>query len=114
MILPVVAPAGTGATMEPAAQLLGVAAARLNITALLPWLVPKLAPLMVIGVPVVPLDGLTPEIDGTIVVNGKLLLAKPFCLTKTTPEFDPSGTVATIWLGVQVAITVALRFPNSK
>jgi hypothetical protein len=100
--------------MEPVAQLLGVAAARLNITVLLPWLVPKLVPLMVIGVPVVPLWGLTSVMDGTTVVNGKLLLAKPFCLTKTTPEFEPSGTVATISVGVQLAITVALRFPNSK
>jgi hypothetical protein len=34
--LPVVAPAGTGATMEPDAQLVGVAAPRLNITLLPP------------------------------------------------------------------------------
>jgi hypothetical protein len=35
-ILPVVAAAGTGTTMEPTAQLLGVAPATLNITVLLP------------------------------------------------------------------------------
>ena len=39
---PVVAPAGTGATMPPPLQLVGVAAVRLNVT--VPCVVPKFVP----------------------------------------------------------------------
>jgi hypothetical protein len=50
--LPVVAPAGTGATIDVALQLVGVAAVPLNVTK--PWVVPKFAPAIVTGVPTAP------------------------------------------------------------
>jgi hypothetical protein len=52
---PVVAPAGTGATMVVALQLVGVVAMRLNVT--VPP-VPKSVPVMVTEVPTGPEDGL--------------------------------------------------------
>jgi hypothetical protein len=52
---PVVASAGTGATMLVALQLVGVAAMRLNVTV---PAVPKLLPVMVTEVPTGPEDGL--------------------------------------------------------
>jgi hypothetical protein len=54
--LPVVAPAGTGATIVVALQLLGVAAMPLKVSVLAPWAAPKFVPLMVTGVPTA-LDG---------------------------------------------------------
>jgi hypothetical protein len=53
---PVVAPAGTGATMLVALQLVGVVAMRLNVT--VPAL-PKLVPVTVTEVPTGPEDGLS-------------------------------------------------------
>jgi len=52
---PVVAPAGTGATMPVALQLVGVDAMRSNVTV---PAVPKLVPVMVTEVPTGPEDGL--------------------------------------------------------
>src|SRR5436305_11921560 len=52
--LPVVAPAGTGATIEVALQLAGVATVPLNVTALVPWVEPKLPPAMVTDAPTAP------------------------------------------------------------
>jgi len=52
--LPVVAPAGTGAAIEVALQLTGVAAVPLNVTVLVRWVEPKLLPAMVTDVPTAP------------------------------------------------------------
>lgn len=52
--LPVVAPFGTGTTMDVALQLVGVAAVPLNVTVLVPWLDPKVVPVIVTEVPVGP------------------------------------------------------------
>jgi hypothetical protein len=52
--LPVVAPAGTGATMLVALQLVGTAAMPLNVTVLVPCVAPKFAPLIVTEVPTNP------------------------------------------------------------
>jgi hypothetical protein len=52
--LPVVAPAGTGATMLAALQLVGVAAVPLKLTVLVPCAAPKLEPLMVTEAPTNP------------------------------------------------------------
>jgi hypothetical protein len=49
--LPVAAPAGTGATMPVALQLVGVAAVPLKVTVLVPWLAPKFAPAIVTDPP---------------------------------------------------------------
>jgi len=54
---PVAAPAGTGATMLVADQLVGVAAAPLNVTVLAPCVAAKFVPVIVIAVPTGPLAG---------------------------------------------------------
>jgi hypothetical protein len=51
---PVAAADGTGATMLPALHEVGVAATPLNLSVLVPWVAPKLAPLTVIEVPTGP------------------------------------------------------------
>ena len=51
---PVVAPLGTGAAMLVALQLVGVANVPLNVTVLLPWVVPKFVPVIVTDVPTTP------------------------------------------------------------
>jgi hypothetical protein len=51
---PVAAPAGTGATMLVALQLVGVAAVPLKVTVLVPCVAPKLKPLIVTDVPIGP------------------------------------------------------------
>src|SRR6266849_608017 len=51
---PVVAPLGTGATMLVPLQLVGVANVPLNVTVLVPWVVPKFVPVIVTDVPTVP------------------------------------------------------------
>src|SRR6266849_8105091 len=48
---PVSAPLGTGTPMLVAFQLVGVPAIPLNVTVLLPWLLPKFVPPIVTGVP---------------------------------------------------------------
>jgi hypothetical protein len=54
---PVVAPVGTGTTIWLVLQLDGVAAVPLKVTVLLPLVVPKFDPVMVIEVPTLPLAG---------------------------------------------------------
>src|SRR5260370_21227015 len=51
---PVVAPLGTDVTMLVLLQFVGVAAVPLNVTVLVPWLVPKLVPVIVIASPTPP------------------------------------------------------------
>jgi hypothetical protein len=53
-MLPVVAPAGTGTTILVALQVVGAAVVPLNVTVLVPCVVPKFAPLIVTGVPAAP------------------------------------------------------------
>jgi hypothetical protein len=48
---PVIAPAGTGAMIDVALQLVGVAAVPLNVTVLAPWDAPKFEPVIVTEVP---------------------------------------------------------------
>src|SRR5215469_11572862 len=66
--LPVLAPVGTGTTMLVALQLVGVAGVPLNVTVLVPWVVPKFAPLIVTAVPTTPEVGLklVMAIDGVV------------------------------------------------
>jgi hypothetical protein len=72
---PVVAPLGTGTTIEVALQLVGVAVVPLKLTVLVPWLAPKFEPLIVTDVPIAPEDGERPLIDGAwITVNNEPLL----------------------------------------
>src|SRR5216684_1412326 len=61
---PVVAPAGTGAVILVALQLVGVAAIPLNVTVLVPCVVPKFAPLIVTELPT------NPEVGFRLVMLG--------------------------------------------
>ena len=54
---PVVAPLGTGAKIEVALQLVGVAVVPLNLTVLDPCVEPKAVPLIVTEVPTAPVVG---------------------------------------------------------
>jgi hypothetical protein len=51
---PVVAPVGTGTAMLVALQLVGVPAVPLNVTVLVPCVVPKFVPVIVTAVPTAP------------------------------------------------------------
>src|SRR5947208_10017433 len=84
--LPVVAPVGTGATIEVALQLVGVAAVPLKVTVLLPWVAPKFEPAMVTEVPT------GPEVGDRLVMLGAAedvtltpLVATPPIVTTTLP-----------------------------
>jgi len=63
---PSLAAVGTGTTMLVELQLVGVPAVPLNVTVLDPCVAPKFDPLMVTAVPVVPKDGESAVIDGTV------------------------------------------------
>jgi len=63
--LPVVAPVGTVATMDVALQLpIVVAVVPLNFTVLVPWVDPKLVPVMVTDAPI------APEVGDKLVILG--------------------------------------------
>jgi hypothetical protein len=101
--LPVVAPLGTGTTMEVALQLVGVAVVPLNFTVLLPLVVPKLAPMIVTEVPTAPEAGDKPVMLGPDADTAKLtpLLAAPSTVTTTFPVVAPVGTGTTMEVAVQ-------------
>jgi hypothetical protein len=104
---PVVAPLGTGATTLVALQLVGVAAAPLNLTVLVPCVVPKFVPVIVTGVPT------RPEVTerlvmlgaggGTVTVNVTPLLLWPPTVAVTVPVVAPLGTAVTILVALQLA-----------
>jgi hypothetical protein len=101
--LPVVAPAGTGTTMLLEDQVVGVAAVPLKVTVLVPWVAPKLLPLIVTAVATGPLDGerlVSVGVGET--VNGNALLARPPTVTTTLPVVAPAGTGTTMLLADQV------------
>src|SRR5207245_8562831 len=94
--LPVVAPAGTGATIDVALQLVGVPVVPLNLTVLAPWVAPKLVPATVTDVPT------ASEVGDTLVMLGvgstvKLtpLLSTPLACTTTLPVVASVGTGTT-------------------
>src|SRR5439155_4647301 len=84
---PVVAPLGTGTTMVVPLQLVGVAPIPLNVTVLVPWLAPKLAPVIVTDVPRTPDVGLRLVMlgGGTATVTLTRFLATPPTVTPTFP-----------------------------
>src|SRR6266852_968121 len=98
---PVVAPAGTGATMLVARQLDGVANGPLNVTVLVPWVVPKFVPVIVTDVPTTPAVGVRLVMLGATV---KLtpLLATPPTVTTTFPVVAPADTGATMPVPLQL------------
>jgi hypothetical protein len=100
---PVVAPLGTGATILVALQLVGVAVVPLKVTVLVPWVEPKLVPVIVTEVPNAPEFGLRLAMFGVVcTVNVTPLLATPPTVTSTLPEVAPSGTGATMLVAVQL------------
>ncbi len=107
--LPLVAPAGTGTTMLLADHDVGVAATPLKVTVLLPWLAPKLLPLIVTVVATVPLVGDRLVSVGTaITVYVRALLAIPPTDTTTLPVVALDGTVTTMLLADQVSGVAAV------
>lgn len=99
--MPVVAPFGTGITMPPALQLVGVPATPLNVTVLVPRVEPKFVPEIVTGVPSGPLVGLRLNMSG-VTVNVTALLANPPTVTTTPPVVAPGGTKTTMLVALQL------------
>ncbi|HTV60667.1 MAG TPA: hypothetical protein VMJ93_17470 [Verrucomicrobiae bacterium] len=119
--LPVVAPLGTGAVMLVLVQLVGVAVVPLNLTVLLPWVDPKVVPVIVIAVPTVPEVGDRPIIFG-MTVKLLPLLDTPKTLTTTLPVVASEGTGTTMLVEPQVVgvaatplnVTVLLPWVDPK
>src|SRR2546425_662656 len=110
--LPVVAPVGTGATMLVLLQLVGAAAVPLKVNVLVPWVEPKLLPLMVTDVPTGPPVGFTVVIaGGAVTVKRRPLLAIPPTVTTTFPVVAPAGTVTSMLVSLHAdgAPTVPLN-----
>jgi len=100
---PVVAPLGTGTTMLVALQLVGVPAIPLNVTVLVPWLVPKLVPVTVTEVPTPPAVGVRLVMLGVrSTVKLTPLLATPLAFTTTFPVVAPLGTGTTMLVALQL------------
>jgi hypothetical protein len=108
--LPVVAPAGTGATMLVALQLVGAAPIPLKLTVLVPWLAPKFAPVIVTDVPKTPDVGFRLVMLGAGTVTVKLtpLLAIPPTVTTTLPVVALTGTGATMLDALQLVGTAEM------
>ncbi len=104
--LPVVAPDGTGATMEVALQLATPAVLPLNLTVFVPWVEPNPLPVIVMDAPTAPLFGERALMFG-VTVNLTPLLEEVPPVTTTLPVVAALGTVATILLELQlVAVAV--------
>lgn len=104
-----VAPAGTGATIDVELQLLGVANIPLKVTVLEPCVLPKFAPVIVTEVPTGPEFGerLVMLGAGTTVKETPLLFT-PLAWTTTFPVVAPDGTGATIEVALQLVGVASL------
>jgi hypothetical protein len=102
--LPVVAPAGTGATMLVALQLVGAAVVPLNVNVLAPCVAPKFAPVTVTEAPTTPEVGLRLAMlgPGTLTVKLTPLLATPPTVMTTFPVVAPAGTSAVMLVALQL------------
>src|SRR5580692_10794520 len=107
MILPVVAPAGTPAVMLVAFQLVGTAGVPLKVRVLVPWVVPKVVPVIVIEVPTAPEVGLRLMMLG-ITVKLIALLANAPTFTTTLPVVAPAGTGAVMLVALQLVGTAGV------
>jgi hypothetical protein len=107
---PVVAPAGTGATMLVALQLLAAAVVPLNLIVLVPCVAPKFAPVIVTEAPTNPDVGFKLVMlgAGTVTVKPTLLLATPPTVTTTFPVVAPAGTAAEILVALQLVGVAAV------
>src|SRR5436189_4356064 len=100
---PVVAPVGTGTVMLVALQAVGVASVPLDAIVLVPFVAPKVAPVIVTAVPTGPDVGLSVVIDGgTVTVKGTPLLARPLTVTTTVPVVAPVGTGTAMLVALQL------------
>ena len=103
---PVVAPVGTGTTMELVLQLVGVAAVPLNLTVLVPRVAPKFDPVIVTTAPIAPDVGerlvMCRSLSVEVTVKPTALLATLLTVTTTDPLVAPPGTGATMRLAVQL------------
>jgi hypothetical protein len=108
-IPPVVAPAGTGTTIEVALQEVGVAEVPLKVIVLLPCVAPKLVPVRLTVAPTTPATGERVAILGVgRTVKPTPLLFTPSTLTTTFPVVAPVGTDTTIEVSVHVVIEANL------
>lgn len=101
--MPVVAPAGTWTTMLVSLQLVGSAAVPLKRTTLVPWIAPKLVPVIVTEVPIGPEAGERLAMFGGMTVNAKPLLGTPPTVTTTLPVVAPLGAGTTMLVALQLA-----------
>jgi hypothetical protein len=101
---PLVAPVGTGTLMLVALQLLGAAEVPLNVTVLVPRVVPKFVPEIVTLVPTTPDDGVRLVMVGGGGVTVKLTpaLATPPTVTMTGPVVAAAGTGTVMFVVFQV------------
>src|SRR5258706_9040450 len=103
--VPVVAPAGTSATMLVAVKFVGVASVPLNLTVLLPCVAPKFVPVIVTEAPASPDAGFTLVMLGAgaaEIVKFTPLLARPPTVTTTFPVVAPAGTSAAMPVALQL------------
>jgi hypothetical protein len=103
--LPVVAPTGTGTAILDALQLVGDAGVPLKVTVLVPWVAPKLAPVIVMLAPTKPDAGFRLVMLGTevvVTVNATPPLATPLTTTTTLPVVAPVGTGTAILVVLQL------------
>src|SRR6266403_2194885 len=101
---PLVAPAGTGATMRVLDQLVVREEMPLNSTklALVPTVGPKFVPVTLTTVPMGPALGLTPLMfGGGVTVKIRPLLGIPPTVTTTFPVFAPAGTDVSMLVSLQ-------------
>src|SRR5262245_54088364 len=100
MMLPLVAPIGTGTTIVVSLQLEGVATTPPKLTMLEPWPARTFAPVVVMTAPVRPLAGATAPTEGARTVNTPPWLAAPPTVTTTGPVVASIGT----WVLMLVAL----------
>jgi hypothetical protein len=101
---PVPAPGGTGTTILPAIQLVGVAGAPSKVIVLVPRVEPKFIPLTVTTVPTTPDDGERVVMSSVgRKVNVTPLLETPPTVTTTDPVDTSGGTGTTICVAFQVS-----------
>jgi hypothetical protein len=110
--LPAAAAAGTGAVMDVALQLIGVAATPLNVTVLLPCELPNPVPAIVTAAPAMPEVRDKLLMFGTT-VNATALLLTPPTVTTTVPlpPAAPVGTGAVMEAALQL-VGVVTTPPN--
>ncbi len=106
--LPVVV-VGTGAVMLVAVQFVGVTGMPLNVTVLVPCVVPKFVPAMVTEVPTCPDVGFRlVMLGGIMTVKLTPLLATPPTVTTTLPVVAPVGTGTAMLVAPQLVGVVAV------